>query len=484
MHDVLQPHHCDVYLMRWLKARNWSVEGAEKMLRQSLKWRAQWEVDAALSSWSPPEVVQRFYPYGISGVDKDGAPVCIVTFAGLDLLGLLHSASRQDLIRTTIQILERVVAIAAQSGIHGLCVICDMDDFSLRQYTWRPAAQYVIALLQMYEANYPEILKACFIINGRKLSTGAVASWPRPKRWEFCAAPRVFAIAFNVVKTVLNENTLAKIQIFKREPSKWQHAILANIAPDQLPRHYGGLLEDADGNPRFTTKINVGGKVPKAYYTKKLPVPEEGDRERASAVIKKGGQLVLDFPVTEEHCFLSPVGAAPLLEGEPVEKGVAPPRVAAGTKCDPSNHTRIGGAVGTCGGFGEKTQPRRGSASFRGGAGCKGRGPVAPPRVAAGTKWDFRTEGHDIRFGITLKDAQGETSAAVRFGRVASHQLDESGVLACQAPATYTVTFDNSYSLLRSKRLHYSVYLTEPLNKIEILPREQAGEAGDPRETA
>ncbi|ERL89535.1 hypothetical protein D910_06901 [Dendroctonus ponderosae] len=378
MHDVLQPHHCDVYLMRWLKARNWSVEGAEKMLRQSLKWRAQWEVDAALSSWSPPEVVQRFYPYGISGVDKDGAPV---TFAGLDLLGLLHSASRQDLIRTTIQILERVVAIAAQSGIHGLCVICDMDDFSLRQYTWRPAAQYVIALLQMYEANYPEILKACFIIN----------------------APRVFAIAFNVVKTVLNENTLAKIQIFKREPSKWQHAILANIAPDQLPRHYGGLLEDADGNPRFTTKINVGGKVPKAYYTKKLPVPEEGDRERASAVIKKGGQLVLDFPVTEEHCFL---------------------------------------------------------------------------------RWDFRTEGHDIRFGITLKDAQGETSAAVRFGRVASHQLDESGVLACQAPATYTVTFDNSYSLLRSKRLHYSVYLTEPLNKIEILPREQAGEAGDPRETA
>lgn len=44
------------------------------MLRQSLRWRAQWEVDGALRSWTPPEVVRLFYPYGISGVDKDGAP--------------------------------------------------------------------------------------------------------------------------------------------------------------------------------------------------------------------------------------------------------------------------------------------------------------------------------------------------------------------------------------------------------------------------
>jgi hypothetical protein len=29
------------------------------------------------------------------------------------------------------------------------------------------AGELVVALLQMYEANYPEILKACYIINGK-----------------------------------------------------------------------------------------------------------------------------------------------------------------------------------------------------------------------------------------------------------------------------------------------------------------------------
>lgn len=51
-------------------------------------------------------------------------------------------------------------------------------------------------------------------------------------------------------------------------------------------------------------------------------------------------------------------------------------------------------------------------------------------------RWDFRTEGHDIRFGVTLKDEQGEESPVVRHRRVAAHQIDESGVVACQAPAT------------------------------------------------
>lgn len=110
--------------------------------------------------------------------------VVVISFAGLDVVGLLHSASRQDLIRTTIQILEKLLRMAKENGSSGINVICDMEGFSLRQYAWRPglslnnsstynkhdltlAAEYIFAIIQMYEANYPEILKACYIINGR-----------------------------------------------------------------------------------------------------------------------------------------------------------------------------------------------------------------------------------------------------------------------------------------------------------------------------
>lgn len=63
-------------------------------------------------------------------------------------------------------------------------------------------------------------------------------------------------MAFSVVKSVLNEHTVAKIRIFKRERNMWQPALLGNIAPHQLPRQYGGTLEDPDGNPRYTTKVS------------------------------------------------------------------------------------------------------------------------------------------------------------------------------------------------------------------------------------
>lgn len=113
------------------------------------------------------------------------------------------------------------------------------------------------------------------------------------------------------------------------------------------------------------------------------------------------------------------------------------------------------------------------------------------------SRWDFRTEGHDIRFGISCKDAEGNVSPVIRHRRIAAHQMDESGVVACQAPATCkiiptgyskmisflwfvildTVTFDNSYSLLRSKKLHYCVYVTHSVTKIaENLSLEDASE--------
>lgn len=60
-----------------------------------------------------------------------------------------------------------------QSKEHGpearkFTVIFDMENFSMKQYVYRPAAEVVINTFQMYSNNYPEILKYCCIINGEK----------------------------------------------------------------------------------------------------------------------------------------------------------------------------------------------------------------------------------------------------------------------------------------------------------------------------
>lgn len=134
-------------------------------------------------TWTPPEAVELYHPSGTCGTDREGAPVIVVPFAGLDIVGLLHSVARQDLVRTTIKILEENLQMARETGARQVVVVFDMDGFNLRQYAWRPgklsfkvllclltlkvsAAEVVISLIQMYEANYPEILKACYIVNG------------------------------------------------------------------------------------------------------------------------------------------------------------------------------------------------------------------------------------------------------------------------------------------------------------------------------
>lgn len=48
-------------------------------------------------------------------------------------------------------------------------------------------------------------------------------------------------------------------------------------------------------------------------------------------------------------------------------------------------------------------------------------------------RWEFRTYDHDIRFGIKRIDEKtGEENIEVDMKRVASHQLDEEGYIACQ----------------------------------------------------
>ncbi|KAL0271940.1 UNVERIFIED_CONTAM: hypothetical protein PYX00_005086 [Menopon gallinae] len=286
--DCLKPHHDDHFLLRWLRARNWNPESAEKMLRESLKWREIWNVDEIIN-WKPPEVIEKYYPSGVCGFDKEGSPVIVVPFAGLDICGMIHSAKRSDFVRQTIKTLETMLKMAReQSEKHGLPAsqvvgIIDMEGFNIKHYAWRPAGELVVTLVKMYEANYPEILKACYIIN----------------------VPKVFAIAFSIIKNFLNEYTISKIQIYKNDPKKWKPVLLKQIDQDQLPAYFGGTMVDANGDPKCSLKIPQGGKIPKAYYFDKNstdPIPSQ--KNYITSEIKKGSKLCLDFTAPSSGCIL------------------------------------------------------------------------------------------------------------------------------------------------------------------------------------
>ena len=75
--------------------------------------------------------------------------------------------------------------------------------------------------------------------------------------FSFVLAPKIFSIAFSIVKPFMNENTRKKISIYGQEPEVWKAALLAEIDADQLPVAYGGKMTDPDGNPHCITKVII-----------------------------------------------------------------------------------------------------------------------------------------------------------------------------------------------------------------------------------
>lgn len=96
------------------------------------------------------------------------------------------------------------------------------------------------------------------------------------------AAPKLFPVAYNLVKHFLSEITRQKIHVLggrtrAREPSlplvlkvgvaecrfrvstaNWQEVLLRYIDAEELPAIYGGKLTDPDGDPRCRDKVGVG----------------------------------------------------------------------------------------------------------------------------------------------------------------------------------------------------------------------------------
>ncbi|KAB7505100.1 Ectonucleoside triphosphate diphosphohydrolase 5, partial [Armadillidium nasatum] len=224
-------------------ARNFCLEKAEDMLLKSLEWRKNWNIDNLLK-WNAPEVLQKYYEIGFPGYAKDGSPVLIIPYGNADTRGVFHSCSKRDFISFNLQFLERTMVMIREKvdrpegPVTRAIFIFDMDNFSFREFTWKPCLDSVLELVQMYEANYPEILKYMFIIN----------------------APKIFSAAFAIVKTFMSENTIRKVKIFGTRG--WREVILNEVSPDQLPAHWGGTMTDPDGDPRCPSKIGCGGKIP------------------------------------------------------------------------------------------------------------------------------------------------------------------------------------------------------------------------------
>ncbi|XP_049528506.1 SEC14-like protein 2 isoform X4 [Dermacentor silvarum] len=236
--DLSLPWTEDWYLLKWLRARKFNVDDAKKMLHEHIDWRKQHQVDTILEDYEVPTLFLQYCPGGFVECGLGGQPVYITPLGSTDIKGLLEAAPRSDLIRHLIYILETQEElkrrISLQNGgrrIDTMYVVADMEGFSFWQLSSIEVVSAISEAVRLYEANYPEILEEAFVIN----------------------APSLFPVLWNIVKPLLSQRTISKVNIFGKEG--WRDVLASRFDVERLPAHWGGRLRGPDGDGRCTNLV-------------------------------------------------------------------------------------------------------------------------------------------------------------------------------------------------------------------------------------
>lgn len=289
MEDVLKPRHTDDYLQPFLRARNYDLGKAEKMIRLVLSMRELYQMDN-LEDYKAPEVTEKYEFVSLIGFDKEGSPVRYLSLRDSDIPGFMMAMSTIELGRYCEHIVEYDRRALEEENrktgrnAKGYNFIFDMNGFSVQQLIVKPVLETGLDLIKIFQDFHPEDIKSVYFVN----------------------APVVFYAAFNLFKPVLRLGLLERIYVYSKDsvPDKLLEAIDHEI----LPQSIGGSRVDPNGDPMYPSVIKHGGKVPQHLYrmnqeylqenqpgAKTFVIPARSFYEVAAVVEKSGTRIRMEF---------------------------------------------------------------------------------------------------------------------------------------------------------------------------------------------
>lgn len=212
----LEDSECKKYpdyptLLRFLRARDFSIDKSYAMLVDSMKWREEHRVDHLLDEYRMPSVFTKHFPGGWHDFDKDGRPLYILRLGHMDVKGLLKSIGEDGLLKLvsfsyfflfslfskfslktnqnqTLHICEEGLrkmqeqTNREEKPIWSWCLLVDLEGLSMR-HLWRPGVKALLRIIEVVEQNYPETMGRVLIVR----------------------APRVFPILWTIVSAFIRK---------------------------------------------------------------------------------------------------------------------------------------------------------------------------------------------------------------------------------------------------------------------------------------
>lgn len=256
---LFHPDHVmeDKHLLRFLRARQFDVEKAFKMLSNDLDWRKEFEGRLIMGDEAPSivEFCRNGFLYR-AGRDKDGRPVSFITYKKnkifvqltmdvTQVLVLKFSLAFPRQIKDTKEIVLFWVAYVhllttecEKFGVTDYTVIADLEGFSPSKNFSLAIVKLLIGILQN---NYPERLAYALVLN----------------------LPAAFRMGWNMILPFLDERTKAKIHILGPNLKLLQEYIPVS----DLETSYGGKHSPYPKPDALTLEIvNQGILIKTGYF--------------------------------------------------------------------------------------------------------------------------------------------------------------------------------------------------------------------------
>ncbi|XP_026395224.1 patellin-4-like [Papaver somniferum] len=249
----------DVILLKFLRARDFKVNEAFEMLKNTLQWRKDNKIDSILDEDLGLDHLNSV-AY-MDGIDHEGHPICYNMYGIFENDELYQKTfgteeQRQLFMRWRFQLMEKGIQkldFSNKKGVSSLLQINDLKNSpGPSRKELRIAMKQAVGLLQ---DNYPEFVARNIFVN--------VPFW---------------YYAFNaVLSPFLTQRTKSKF-VFAR-PAKVTETLLRYIPAQQIPIRYGGMKRENDSEfSSAAEECNVTEVIVKSGSTEaiEIPAPESG----------------------------------------------------------------------------------------------------------------------------------------------------------------------------------------------------------------
>ncbi|CAL8068092.1 unnamed protein product [Orchesella dallaii] len=216
-HDYMKE---DIYLVRWLRARNFNIPQAEDMLKTHLRWRKATNMDR-LRMKDFADISSK-YPVYVDTFDKNGAPVIIAANGQWDLREAHLTGNGQRLLLFIDKAMDEAASLIRKAQQEGKNVtrfhwVLNQEGFNLIQHGCPRCFLSIVHFLNSYENNFPGLMDKLIVIN----------------------APRSIQVVAPIVRAT-SSTFESRVQLFSTNKAEWVKYLLEFIDEDQLTEEYGG----------------------------------------------------------------------------------------------------------------------------------------------------------------------------------------------------------------------------------------------------